>query len=106
MRETDPSKQKQLGKKIRGFDDNKWVEVCKDVMRAGLLAKFTQNEGALNALTATGHRAIYESNPRDQFWGTGVSLTNPTCLDHSAHTGLNRLGKLLEACREELCFKD
>jgi hypothetical protein len=106
LMESVPTSQKRLAKKINGCDENKWIEKCEEVMLNGLIAKFSQNDNALDVLTTTGHRYIYESSPRDKFWGTGISLSSPLCLDPNKHTGLNRLGKLLESVREKLCFKD
>jgi hypothetical protein len=106
IHEIDPSRQKMLARSIRGFDDNKWIEVCEDIMHKGLMAKFSQNPDLLEALESTGHRYILEASPKDKFWGTGVSLANSACLNRSKHTGLNRLGKILENVRENLCHKD
>ena len=41
------------------------------IMRKALLAKFSQNPGALRVLLATGKRPLIEASPYDPYWGWG-----------------------------------
>ena len=38
-----PYEQKAYGRKVKGFDKDKWEAICKDVVYEANLAKFTQN---------------------------------------------------------------
>jgi hypothetical protein len=66
--------------------DNKKVEV----MRIGLLAKFSQNYLLGQALLRTGDAILIEDSPTDMFWGGRLEGSQ------------NMLGKLLMEVREEL----
>ncbi len=68
-----------------------WERVKEDVMRAALQAKFTQHAALRERLLATGDALLVEHTKNDAYWGDGGD-----------GTGLNRLGKLLMALRQEL----
>jgi N-glycosidase YbiA len=68
-----------------------WDEVKVGVMRAGLLAKFSQHPDLRSRLLATGDLPLVELSQSDRYWGrTGEGQ------------GLNMLGQLLMSVREEL----
>jgi hypothetical protein len=46
-----------------------WEKVKIDVMRQGLMAKFTQHAGLRQLLLDTGDRVIHEASPNDAIWG-------------------------------------
>lgn len=68
-----------------------WEQVKVEVMRAALLAKFSQNKQARQALLATGDAMLVEHTWHDSFWG-----------DAGDGTGRNTLGRLLMAVRDLL----
>lgn len=76
----------------RGVEfDRRWNERRIDVMRAVLLAKFTQVPECRACLVQTGRRLLVEASPYDSFWGEG-----------KAGNGKNMLGRLLMEVRDEL----
>ena len=98
LMETDPVKQKKLGSNIVGFNGDRWEECCIDVMRRGLQAKFHQNLELKDFLLETGNNYILEGNPRDKFWGTGLSIFDRRIWQSSAwmSSAQNNMGTLLE----------
>ncbi len=69
-----------------------WDAVKDEVMRAALLAKFTQHDHLQAQLFATGDAVLVEHTPNDTYWADGGD----------GGTGQNKLGKLLMDVRAEL----
>ena len=68
-----------------------WEAVKNDVMRAAILAKFTQHEELRSLLLSTGDAVLVEHSPNDGYWGDGGD-----------GSGQNMLGEILMATREGL----
>jgi len=68
-----------------------WEAVKVEVMREGVRAKFTQDEGLRALLLSTGSVPLVQLKPGDACWGTGAE-----------GRGHNTLGVLLMALREAL----
>ena len=74
---------KDLSRNIRNFSESKWEQVAGNLCHPGICAKFEQNPFVLDTLIAkTGHKRIVEC-ASDCLWGTGLSLSDPECLDHT-----------------------
>lgn len=71
-----------------------WEDSKYQVMKAGLMAKFTQHADLKELLLSTGDAEIYEDSPKDFIWGTGMR--------NGVGSGQNLLGKALMEVREEL----
>lgn len=87
---------KNLGKmneKINEYKNikirNDWDIIKNDVMRKGLMAKFTQNDILKKKLLDTQNKILVENSPYDSYWG-------------NAKCGQNMLGKLLMEIRENI----
>jgi hypothetical protein len=102
MATQNPSKQKSIAQNISNFDDKRWKTIAPEVMHGCLSAKFTQNPELKHFLLNTGEKLLIESSPRDLYWGSGLSLSNKTCLDAKRHSGENMLGKILMTVRSQL----
>ena len=87
-----PYEQKAHGRKVKGFDKDKWEEICRDVVYKANLAKFTQNPEMKAELLASGDREIVEASPKDKIWGIGMDVNHPDILDKSKWQGTNWLG--------------
>ena len=98
---------KALGRKVKDFSAAKWDEVKIPIMEKGVRAKFVNPEhGLLEKLLATDDRPLAEANPRDKFWGIGMSADSEKAKDPRkwpTEVG-NELGKILMKLREE--FKE
>jgi len=97
-----PSKAKQLGRAVRGFDDARWVQARFDIVVAGNLAKFSQTPAMRDYLLSTGDRVIVEASPVDKIWGIGMAADDPHAEAPSRWKGLNLLGFALMEVREQL----
>lgn len=100
----DPKQQKQLGRKIKGFDEVAWQEESQQLMVRVLLGKFSQNLEWRSLLLATKDKQLVEVNPHDRQWTAGMtedqvlaSGENPSKFKRD-----NKLGKALESVRDTL----
>ena len=98
--EKDPKKQKALGRKVKGFDADKWNELSFDIMKKGLREKFEQNHLLKTKLLASKGRTLVEASPFDRIWGIGYDENN--ALANIDDWGENRLGKILTELSLEL----
>ena len=101
MAEKEPGYQKELGKKVAGFDLKRWREEVPKMLKTGLTAKFSQNQSCKDFLKDTGNRTIGEANPRDSFYGIAKAISDRDAWD-TAKWAHNWLGKTLMEIREEL----
>ena len=99
--ETNPRIMKNIGKSIRNYDHQEWLDSVEAVTFKALQAKFndTQARGARDFLLETGERRIGESNT-DQYWGTGIHHLDPKAL--SDWTGRNAMGNMLMEVRRRI----
>ena len=92
---------KRIGDTFKGNQD--WDKIAPDVMKRGVLAKFSENPDLATKLKSTGTKTFLECNPYDAFWGTGMSLTDTAALtDLKQIKGKNMLGKILSEIRKQL----
>ena len=102
LQETHPSKMKALGRGVRGFSDEVWHQHRENIVKKGNLLKFGQNIDLRERLFDTGETILVEASARDRIWGIGLSMKDPAIYDESNWKGLNLLGKILTAVRDEL----
>lgn len=102
LRATNPGAAKNLGRRIVGFDEAKWVERRFDIVVAGNVAKFSQNPRLQRFLLGTGDRVLVEASPMDAIWGIGHAADNPLSRDPLSWRGLNLLGFALMVARSRL----
>ena len=87
-----PKKAKQLGRQVRGFDEQTWVQERLAVAVRGNQAKFQQNERLRRYLIETEERVLAEASPHDSVWGIGLSATDVRAPDPFQWEGQNLLG--------------
>ncbi|WP_420119983.1 NADAR family protein [Nakamurella sp.] len=90
-REPTPAAAKSLGGDRTVALRADWLTVRDEVMRTGLLAKFTQHRDLRALLVGTGDTPLVEHTEHDAYWGDGGD-----------GSGVNRLGQLLMQIRAEL----
>lgn len=102
MKESDPKIQKAIGRKVKGFDSDKWNEVCRQIVYEANLAKFGQNPMLLKELMKAGNinKEIVEASPYDTIWGIGMGERDPDRFDKSKWKGTNWLGEAIMQVRK------
>lgn len=99
LKETNPKKVKELGRKVKGFDADKWSEVSYQIMVDVNIPKW---EKLKDKLLATGSRTLVEASPYDKIWGIGMHEDDAGIEDESNWQGMNLLGKALMEVRTKL----
>ena len=93
---------KKLGREVAGYNDNIWSTHRYNIVKHGVLNKFTQNRELAQMLLNTEDAILAECAVRDKIWGIGLSMTDPRRLDQSQWRGTNYLGQILMEVREQL----
>lgn len=101
MNTSNPRKQKELGRSVKGFDEEKWNRKALEIVYEGNLEKFSQNENLMNILLSTKGRTIVEASPYDKIWGIGLSEENTESSSSMNWQGTNLLGIILTELRQE-----
>ncbi len=81
----------QMGRDRKQKLRRDWESVKVGVMRAAVLAKFTQHEELIALLLSTGDSKLVEHTENDDYWGDGGD-----------GSGKNMLGRILMQVRESL----
>lgn len=97
----DPYYMKQIGSRIKGFDNDIWKNRICDVTTKVLKAKFSQNRTLKTKLLSLGNKVIGEAS-QDSIWGIGIGLKSVDVLDASKWSGDNVMGLALMKIRDEL----
>lgn len=97
-----PAAAKSLGRKVRGFDEERWVGHRFSMVVAGNRHKFSQNRHLAGFLRSTGAKVLVEASPVDRIWGIGLGKDDPDAQNPSSWRGLNLLGFALMEVREQL----
>lgn len=98
---TDTRRIKYISKGLNIVDKQEWRIKGTDIMKAGLRAKFEQNEELKQALLETSGLFLVECT-RDKTWGCGVPLYSKEASKPSTWEGQNLLGQLLMELRTNL----
>jgi ribA/ribD-fused uncharacterized protein len=99
---TTPAAAKAAGRRVAGFNESSWDAARFDIVVAGNLAKFGQNEDLRLFLIGTGVRVLVEASPRDRIWGIGLGAGHKDALVPSRWRGINLLGFALMNVRDML----
>jgi ribA/ribD-fused uncharacterized protein len=83
---------KALATKHRNKVRPDWDAVKDEIMERAVRRKFELHPALRELLLATGDEEIAEAAPSDYYWGIGLD-----------GTGANKLGKIIERIRTELC---
>ncbi|MDE5582335.1 MAG: NADAR family protein [Ruminococcus sp.] len=97
-----PKQFKELGRKVKHFDEKLWNEHKTDIVIKGNYAKFSQNERLKEFLINTGKRVIVEASPYDKIWGIGMKADSENITNPENWKGKNLLGFCLMEVRDML----
>jgi ribA/ribD-fused uncharacterized protein len=100
LQATTPNAAKALGRKVRGFNDQRWLQHRYDIVIQANQAKFSQNPELNEFLMRTGSRVIVEASPVDAIWGIGLAQDHADVNDPNLWKGLNLLGFALMQVRD------
>lgn len=102
MNTNDPSAQKSFGRRVKNFDEKKWLNASFDIVAHGVYEKFNQIPAFKEALLFTSDRILVEAAPWDKIWGIGMDMRHPDINDEDKWQGTNWLGKVLMRARTQL----
>jgi ribA/ribD-fused uncharacterized protein len=105
MASTSPKEQKALGRLVKGYDDERWRKVAREVVTVGNIAKFGQNNDLREYLFSTGDKTIVEGAWYDPVWGVKLAWDDPKIIDPANWEGTNWLGQCLMRTRDHLYKK-
>lgn len=104
LKSTSPKAQKALGRKVRNFDSDVWLENRERIVAEGSYHKFAnslkEGEDLKGMLLKTGERELVEASPMDRIWGVGFGEKNASA--QRARWGLNLLGTALMEARKRI----
>lgn len=98
----EPYLNKRLGRKVKGFDSERWLIAAYPIMVAVNYAKYSQNLHLRRILLDTEDKILVEASPYDKIWGIGISWQDDDCLNEMKWKGMNLLGKALMEVRKQL----
>lgn len=98
----DPREAKALGRSVANYDDKQWKTVKYEIVVAGNVHKFGQNQALLDFLLATEDTVLVEASPYDTQWGIGMKAQEASTTHPKDWRGSNLLGWALMEARERL----
>lgn len=102
LNETEPKVIKNLGRQVKGFNQNIWDKCKYSIVLNGNYAKFIQNRELLDYLLSTDSKVLVEASPYDTIWGIGMQEADPQIHNVWSWKGENLLGFALMEVRNEL----
>jgi ribA/ribD-fused uncharacterized protein len=72
LKTNNPKRIKDLGRLVKNFNEKVWDEKKYDIMKSGLLEKFSQNLELKHQLIDTKDSILVEASPYDKIWGIGL----------------------------------
>jgi len=95
----EPDRIKALGRQVTGYDEEAWAARRFDIVTAGNVEKFGQDEQLRRYLLATDDEIIVEASPVDRVWGIGLPAAHEDANRPERWPGLNLLGFALARAR-------
>ncbi|GAA0872317.1 hypothetical protein GCM10009117_14640 [Gangjinia marincola] len=102
MKTNDPNEIKNLGLKVKKFNENTWKVYRWRFVYQGNKYKFTQNDDLNNFLSKTNGTTLVNASPQDKIWGIGLEHFNEKAKKRSNWEGMNLLGEILTELRINL----
>lgn len=97
-----PKQAKDVGRSVRGFDEEVWAAHRFELVVRGGVLKFGQHPALRDYLLGTGSRVLVEASPVDRVWGIGLAADDERAQDPARWRGLNLLGFALMEARQRL----
>jgi hypothetical protein len=97
-----PRTAKDLGRKVKGYDEQEWTKVREEMMYKAIMLKFQSSEELKQKLLATYPKTLVEGTPMDPIWGVMIKWDDDRILNEKNWKGENLLGKVLMRVRADL----
>lgn len=97
-----PKEAKEIGRGVKGFDQQVWELIRYNLVVVGNIHKFNQHPDMMEYLLKTGERILVEASPVDAVWGAGLAKDSEKIQNPFNWRGLNLLGFTLSAARDFL----
>jgi ribA/ribD-fused uncharacterized protein len=102
MKTNNARKQKELGRAVKGFVQQKWLDFCVEPFSSVLVQKFSQHADLKKIILDTKEKVIVEASPFDEVWGIKMGVNNSDILDETKWAGTNLLGICLMNARHTI----
>ena len=99
-----PAHLKNLGQKVKNFNQEIWDKNAYDIVVKGNYEKFKQNKYLQNILLSTESKVLVEASPYDEIWGIGMEANDYRAMHPKYWNGKNLLGKALVDVRNEFNY--
>lgn len=103
---THPRECKELGRKVRNFNQEIWDQIKQGIVFSGNYHKFNFHKEMRDVLFETKGLLLVEANKFDSIWGVGMDVDDPDIMDRDKWRGKNLLGLSLTCVREALLFRE
>ena len=100
-----PRVAKQIGRRVKNFDEKTWSMYSQKIMIRANYLKFTQNPKFKEKILSDGHNKNFAECSTDLIWGTGMCLHDVGCQDQLNWRGRNLLGLTLDMVRIHIIEK-
>jgi hypothetical protein len=102
IRVTSPGQARELGRRVRGFQEDIWIAERKRLMDEANRAKFCALPELSSYLLLTWPAVLVQASALDIVWGSGLDLEDPFLSSPGQWPGQNLVGFSLMKVREEL----
>ena len=99
---SNPGEAKALGRQIKNFNNDVWLDHRFDIVINANVLKFSQNKELKEFLLKTKNRVLVEASPVDNIWGIGLAADDPKAENPYNWKGPNLLGFALMVVRDQL----
>ncbi len=97
-----PKAIKELGRKVKNFNDELWDKMKYKIVFTGNYYKFSQNTDLRNFLLSTKNKVLVEASPYDKVWGIKMKYNDENIENPFCWKGENLLGFALMEARDEI----
>lgn len=97
-----PKAIKELGRKVKNFNDEIWDKMKYKIVFTGNYYKFSQNTDLRNFLISTKNKVLVEASPYDKVWGIKMKYDDENIENPFYWKGENLLGFALMEVRYEI----
>ncbi|MEI0496343.1 NADAR family protein [Brachyspira intermedia] len=97
-----PKAIKELGRKVKNFNDELWDKMKYKIVFIGNYYKFSQNTDLRNFLLSTKNKVLVEASPYDKVWGIKMKYDDENIENPFCWKGENLLGFALMEVRDEI----